>query len=737
MRFNVLYARDAHLRVVLAIGMVLSGWLAQSCTPRDMSTPSLSHTTADARAPTDMSVPPAAQAHPVVMAVTDPSVCAAFERDGYPCRRMAQEGTPVGVEATFDGRGLDGLPLVVPGRGAREDWRGFDWLDLDLENRAPARLKVGLILRNEPGSWEDGQSAGFMLALEPARRVTWRVPLRHLPYTVSGWVWELGGEAGSFRGWGRLDVAHVREVRLTLGNGAGQGRLGLYRAELVGPFEWRGWVDRYGQRKDGTWPRKVRSDADLIEADRQERRRLEALTRIGDRDDYHAWAKGPKRRATGYFRVEQVDGRWWFLAPNGRLFFATGINVIWPGIYGPINGQTQAAYEWLPPREGLLAKGWNEEGVSFHVVNQIRKWGEHYEARARERAVRRQLFWGFTSIGNWSDWELLRGVPRLPRLPYVTYGPNEEHPTPTHPMHVPHLTKTIHDVFHPDFEREARRMAKHALTGFKGDPWVLGHFIANEPDWDRFAERLLAAPADLPAKQWALATLERRYQNVAALNAAWGTTAESFARLRWPFEPDQTPIGAAAHDMRELRGAFAQRWCRIWAKAIRAADPHHLVLGSRLHLGDKYPEVIAACAPSVDVMSLNHYRHGPDVPMLERLYAIAHKPIFIGEYGHNSLDEGLLTTAVPVASASERGTGFRYYTEQLAALPYVIGGHYFQYWDEPITGRLDGETAYNGFVNVADIASEPLVAAARATNARIYAVHAGVEAPFAVAPRKP
>jgi len=70
-------------------------------------------------------------------------------------------------------------------------------------------------------------------------------------------------------------------------------------------------------------------------------------------------------------------------------------------------------------------------------------------------------------------------------------------------------------------------------------------------------------------------------------------------------------------------------------------------------------------------------------------------------------------------------------------LPYIVGSHYFQYWDEPITGRSDTETAYNGFVNIADIASAPLVAAARATNARIYAVHAGVEAPFAVAPRKP
>jgi hypothetical protein len=281
------------------------------------------------------------------------------------------------------------------------------------------------------------------------------------------------------------------------------------------------------------------------------------------------------------------------------------------------------------------------------------------------------------------------------------------------------------------------RTKRHALAGFKDDPWVLGHFIANEPDWDRFAERLLAASGDLPAKQWALTQLEQRYQTVAALNAAWGTTAESFAQLRWPFEHEQTPTGAPARDMQELRGAFAQRWCRIWAEAIRAADLHHLLLGSRLHHGDKYPEVIAACAPYADVMSLNHYRHGPDVAMLGRLYAMVQKPIFIGEYGQNSLDAGLLTTAVPVTNAAERGSGFGYYTEQLAALPYVIGGHYFQYWDEPITGRFDSETAYNGFVNVADVPSAPLVAAARATNARIYAVHAGVEAPFAVAPKKP
>ncbi|HEX9869446.1 MAG TPA: hypothetical protein VGC99_12800, partial [Candidatus Tectomicrobia bacterium] len=178
MCFSVLYARDAHLRVVFAVGILLSSWLVQSCTPREVSAPSLLHTAADALAPADAAVPQAPQALPVVMVVTDPSTCTAFEQDGYPCRRIEQEGTPVGVEVEFDGRVQEGWPLALPGWSTRQDWRGFDWLELDLENRGPERLKLGLILRNEPASWEDGKSAGFTLELDAARRVTWRVPLR-------------------------------------------------------------------------------------------------------------------------------------------------------------------------------------------------------------------------------------------------------------------------------------------------------------------------------------------------------------------------------------------------------------------------------------------------------------------------------------------------------------------------------------------------------------------------------
>jgi hypothetical protein len=68
MRFNLLYARSSHLRVALAVGLLLTSCLAQSCTPRAGSTPSPGHPTADAPAPADAALPQAPHARPVVIA---------------------------------------------------------------------------------------------------------------------------------------------------------------------------------------------------------------------------------------------------------------------------------------------------------------------------------------------------------------------------------------------------------------------------------------------------------------------------------------------------------------------------------------------------------------------------------------------------------------------------------------------------------------------------------------------
>jgi hypothetical protein len=57
------------------------------------------------------------------------------------------------------------------------------------------------------------------------------------------------------------------------------------------------------------------------------------------------------------------------------------------------------------------------------------------------------------------------------------------------------------------------------------------------------------------------------------------------------------------------------------------------------------------------------------------------------------------------------------YLRSALANPDIVGCHWFQYVDEPLTGRLlDGENGNMGFVGVTDIPYADFVSAAREAN---------------------
>ena len=72
---------------------------------------------------------------------------------------------------------------------------------------------------------------------------------------------------------------------------------------------------------------------------------------------------------------------------------------------------------------------------------------------------------------------------------------------------------------------------------------------------------------------------------------------------------------------------------------------------------------------------------------------------------------------------------YRYYVENAAAHPAIIGVHWFEWLDEPNTGRFDGENYNIGMVDVADQPYAELVDAMKTTHARLLTVHNGKERP--------
>jgi hypothetical protein len=127
-----------------------------------------------------------------------------------------------------------------------------------------------------------------------------------------------------------------------------------------------------------------------------------------------------------------------------------------------------------------------------------------------------------------------------------------------------------------------------------------------------------------------------------------------------------------------------------------------------------------------DVFSVNIYTDSfaPDPKTIAEYSEGSGRPVLIGEYTANASGrglEGLFYGVHKVRDLAERGVAYRYFVENSAASPYVVGTHWFQLVDDLPTGRPgDVERLNYGFVNVLDMPYEDLVQAARETHQRLY-----------------
>lgn len=612
------------------------------------------------------------------------------------------------------------------------DLTGTADLELNVKNLEAEPVTFTLLFESIPDSAGKSEQAAYMLKCLPGENRALRLPFFHLPYSYSGWNWPNPWCQYLVCSWGTLDISKIGGLKIRI---KGKGDFEFTGLRRYNPAPVDKWIDAYGQRTDKEWEGKIASDEDLKKAERAEREA--SAPKRPELDEFQAWKSGPQLKATGFFRTEKVNGKWWLVAPNGHVFFSAGLNCIVPGVETSLRSNlVKDSFTWMPPKEGDYASAWGARDghptVSYHRTNMIRKWGkDKWEGRAEDRAFDRMQRWGFNTIGNWSNPKLVERR----KYPWVNVGPNTYAPE-TAPMQVPYVGHKIHDPFHSAFYTEAVRIAWNGIGRFRDDPMLIGNFINNEVGWDHFFYNLLLAPDDQPAKAELIKDLVAKYGTIEALNAAWGSAAKSFAELRWPgeFDPQFTP--QANSDLSEFRGKFADLWYNLWAKAMREVDPNHLVLGSRLHGAERFEEVLIAAGKYCDVVSFNEYETAPDPERFAIYYKLINKPFIVGEFGHNSLDTGNLTCAVPVQTQKDRAIGYRLYMETLAAQPWFVGAHYFQYYDEPILGRFDTETAYNGFIAVTDIPWEPLAAAAAETNPRLYTIHEGTLEPVTERPQR-
>ncbi|MCU0455709.1 MAG: hypothetical protein MUE74_05345 [Bacteroidales bacterium] len=443
-------------------------------------------------------------------------------------------------------------------------------------------------------------------------------------------------------------------------------------------------VDEFGQWIPSDWPGKVQTLEELKLSWAEEEKQL------GPGDFNYGKYGGSisaKTRATGFFRIEKIDGRWWFVDPEGYLFYSTGSTGMRPRSDMARTKGREYIYKTLPSNEELFA-GTNIRGggsdPSIYTWNLVRRFGPDWLPGWIDLTIRRMEDWGINTIANWSDTNL--GDSQRKAYVATIGGWGLE----TGLMGMP-------DVYASGYAEMVDQAAERQCAPKKNDPYLLGYFLGNEPPWPNRENEFVGLVLD-------------------------GKETPMQAALKDYLREGDTP---------ERRKAFVYDTYAKYINTVNAAvkkhDPNHLNLGYRY--GGSPPADLIKASTGFDVFSINIYGYTSNLDAVQKIYELTGMPVIIGEFHFGTPGRGMAPGLAQTKNQEERGAAYRYYVENAAAHPAIIGTHWFTWVDQPSTGRNDGENYNIGYVDVTDRPYYELVEAAKETHKRIFDIHSGKAAP--------
>jgi hypothetical protein len=307
------------------------------------------------------------------------------------------------------------------------NWSPYNYLVLEMRTSTPQRFSI----------WANTANGARRIMFQPFGQNVWlraSVPLRYFEgrdqsgfdlastinrRTDSFWmsVWGPFGDLTSVQSLSFImdypinkPSVEIRSVHLSK---VDEGSVFLGKTNVL---------DNFRQWAYANWPRKIENRAQLDKELADESKTLQpgnfGYDEFGGYKDTHA-------NATGFFHVEEVDGKWWFVDPSGHWFLSTGCNGV-----------------------GGRGRGGFGSTVQTNLASSLQ--------------ARRLNAWGFNTGGEGMN------------KPFIVM------------VAAPRATNTflgMPDVYSDEFARSAEQTAVRLCAPRKNDPLVIGYFTGNEPPW--------------------------------------------------------------------------------------------------------------------------------------------------------------------------------------------------------------------------------------------------------------
>ncbi len=618
-----------------------------------------------------------------------------------------------------------GITLKAP--GGKWDLSKYEYISVDVGNCGNESVTVNCRVDN-PGADGNKNCVTDSITLGTKEAGTLTVRILPTPWRLSEPL-ELIGMRGAPTHSGKVDTSNINQMLLFVGqprtnhafeirNIRAGGRAELLDAKTFLPF-----IDEFGQFIHRDWPGKTHSLEELKASTKAQERDLAAYPGPPDRDKYGGWLKGPELRATGFFRVEKYQGKWWMVDPQGRLFWSNGIDCVGSTNSTPISDREKYFYN-LPNDDSPLSQfygqgAWAPHGYykdhlpyktyDFSQANLLRKYGQDWKNVFADETHRRLKSWGINTIANWSDSDIYL----IRKTPYVCTISYNSRPLEGSEGY----WGKFFDVFDPGFREAMQERIASEKGKSANDPWCIGYFVHNELAWGdetSLAIATLTSPAAQPAKKVFIDDLKTKYDTIGKLNAAWDTKYSTWeALLESRLAPDKKK---AWTDLTAFYTKTAETYFKVIREELKKVSPNQLYMGCRF----AWVNDLAARAATkfCDVVCYNRYSYSVEE---QRLPDSIDMPIIIGEFHFGALDRGMFHTGLKKTENQEdRAEKYRSYVRGALRNPYIVGTHWFQYKDQATTGRGDGENYQIGFIDICDNPYPEIVRASRGVGYDLY-----------------
>lgn len=415
------------------------------------------------------------------------------------------------------------------------------------------------------------------------------------------------------------------------------------------------------------------------------------------------------RGREGFWRLAQTqEGVWWFVSPEGNREWLNTVTTVQPfQLARDANGAQYVSRDY---NGGTTEKG------------DMKVWATKTLERVKAA--------GFKGLGAWCnpifhDFD----VPMTRDLNLWKWVNGE---------------KNSIRVFDPLFEKYVEAGVVAQVVKLRENKNLVGYYIDNEIEW---GDQLIGPrlyfdhlKPENPNRVELVAVIRRLWPTVEEFNAAWGSELKTWKELdTWETLPlrfgERGREGNFAAYVKLLSVWMehaAREYFRVTVTNIRKHDANHLVLGVRFKNWAP-PEIVRASRQWTDAQSLNSYVGDGrlDREMYSMMYVESgFQPVIITEYSFHALDgrsgnRNTVGFAAQVPDQRARAEGYRLYTTRLASVPYVVGADWFQWADEPPSGRnFDGEDVNFGIVDIDDRPYDHMLAAIRKTTPLLNTLHA-------------